>query len=137
MFLLTVLGAALRVIALSTWLFLKPLLGWVLIIVGLIGMPMPVVNGLIFLVIGLALVGPRNRLIRWSRVQIKLLLDWWAARKTPLIGSLGRLARSAAREVSRKHRRMRWWWLERRAARHTTYASLEKHKNVHRLEVKK
>lgn len=113
----TLLLTLLRAVALGTWFVLKPVLGWTLIVIGLIGMPMPIVNGLIFLVIGLALVGPRNRVVRWSRVHIKLLLNRWAALPTPIIGALGRLARRSAQEISRQHRRLRWWLMERRAAR--------------------
>lgn len=114
---LTLLITVLRTAVFTLWLVLKPALGWLLIVVGLIGMPMPIMNGLIFLVIGLALVGPRNRVIRWSRVQIKLLLERWAALDTPVIGPLGRLARLSARQVSMQHRRLRWWMLEREARR--------------------
>jgi len=114
---LTTIALALRTVLVAVWLVLKPILGWFFIVVGLIGMPMPIVNGLIFLLIGLALVGPRNRTIRWSRVQIKRLLRAWAACSTPLIGPLGRLADTSARQVSRSSRRLHWWWRDREAAR--------------------
>lgn len=109
------LGAAIRSALIWLWLICKPVLGWLFIVIGLIGMPMPIVNGLIFLVIGVALVGPRNRVIRWSRVHIKLLLYRWASMRRPLIGPAGRLALASAREISRQHRRLRWWWIDRRA----------------------
>lgn len=111
------LAAALRAGLLAGWLFFKPILGWFFIGIGLIGMPMPIVNGLIFLVIGITLVGHRNRQIRWSRVQIKLLLASWADRRHPLLRSTGRLAWRSAQEISRQHRRLRWWQMERQAAR--------------------
>jgi hypothetical protein len=114
---ITLLLTALRALALGAWFVLKPTLGWLLIVIGLIGMPMPIMNGVIFLVIGLALVGHRNRVIRWSRVRIKQLLRWWAALETPVVGPLGRLADRSARGISRQHRRMRWWWMERQARR--------------------
>ncbi|NJN16464.1 MAG: hypothetical protein HC822_09435 [Oscillochloris sp.] len=113
----TIAIAAFRGTLLALWLFFKPVLGWFFIVLGLIGMPMPIVNGLIFLMIGLALVGPRNRAVRWSRVRIKTFLRRWAALPTPLIGALGRLADRSARNVSRASRRLHWWSLERRAAR--------------------
>ncbi len=119
---LTILLAVLRTLIFGLWAVLKPVLGWLLIVVGLIGMPMPIMNGVIFLVLGLALVGQRNRVIRWSRVQIKLLLQWWAALDTPLVGPLGRLARRSAQAISRQHRRMRWWFMERRARRQAAQA---------------
>jgi hypothetical protein len=114
---LALMMTLLRAALLATWLVLKPVLGWLFIVIGLIGMPMPIVNGLIFLLIGLALVGPRNRLIRWSRVHLKLFLRQWAAHPAPLIGWIGRLARRSAQQISRQHRRLRWWWLERKARR--------------------
>lgn len=117
-----VLLNVLRIALLALWAVLKPVLGWLLIVVGLIGMPMPIMNGVIFLVIGLALVGQRNRVIRWSRVQIKLLLQWWAALDTPLVGPLGRLAQRSAQAISRQHRRMRWWFMERRARKQAALA---------------
>lgn len=105
----------LRVALFTTWLVLKPVLGWFFIVIGLIGMPMPIVNGLIFLLIGLALVGPRNRVVRWCRVHLKLFLKEWAAHPAPWIGRVGRLAQRSAQQISRQHRRLRWWWLERKA----------------------
>ncbi|WP_129626335.1 hypothetical protein [Candidatus Oscillochloris fontis] len=110
---MTLLLAIVRSILIWIWLACKPVLGWFLIIIGLIGIPMPIVNGLIFLMLGIALVGPRNRIIRWSRVHLKLFLYRWAALPTPLIGTLGRIALNAARQVSRQHRRLRWWWMSR------------------------
>jgi hypothetical protein len=112
--------AALRGIVFAVWLILRPTLGWLLIVLGLIGMPMPIVNGTIFLVLGLILVGPRNRVIRWSRVNIKLILDRWALMHNPLLGFSGRMARNSARQISRQNRRLRWWWLERQR-RNTEY----------------
>ncbi|MCX7792636.1 MAG: hypothetical protein N2378_18535 [Chloroflexaceae bacterium] len=111
---LALMISMLRAALLATWLVLKPVLGWFFIVIGLIGMPMPIVNGLIFLLIGLALVGPRNRLIRWSRVHLKLFLKGWAAHPFPLVGGAGRLAQRSAQQISRQHRRLRWWWLERK-----------------------
>ncbi|HMQ31705.1 MAG TPA: hypothetical protein PKD53_13345 [Chloroflexaceae bacterium] len=119
---LTIVLTVLRSALLALWFVLKPVLGWLLIVIGLIGMPMPIMNGVIFLVIGLALVGHRNRLIRWSRVQIKLLLVWWSALDTPLVGPLGRLARRSAQTISRQHRRMRWWFMDRRARKQAALA---------------
>lgn len=113
----TLLVLALRTVIFSLWLLLKPVLGWLLIVIGLIGMPMPIMNGVIFLLLGIALVGNRNWLIRWSRVQIKLLLAYWAALPTPVVGFVGRLAQRSAQQISKQYRRMRWWQIERRARR--------------------
>lgn len=117
--------AALRGIGFAVWFVLRPTLGWLLIVLGLIGMPMPIVNGTIFLVLGLILVGPRNKVVRWSRVQIKLLLDRWAAMVHPLLGFSGRMARNSARQVSRQNRRLRWWWMERERTKRALQAPQE------------
>jgi hypothetical protein len=98
----------------SVWKATKPILGWFLIVIGLIGMPMPIINGTIPLLIGIAMVGHRNWLIRWTRVHIKLFLRWWSARDWPLLGPLGRVARRSAEEISRQHRRMRFWMMDRK-----------------------
>jgi hypothetical protein len=114
--------AILRSLIIGVWLILRPVLGWTLIVVGLIGMPMPIINGTIFLVLGVILVGKRNRLIRWSRVQLKLLLARWAALDTPVIGPLGRLARRSAQTISRQNRRMHWWFMARQARQRVALA---------------
>jgi hypothetical protein len=110
---LMVILAALRGILFAAWLVLRPILGWLLITLGLIGMPLPIINGTIFLVLGLVLVGPRNKVIRWSRVHTKLFLDRWATQPHPLLEFSGRLTRDSARQVSRQNRRLRWWWMDR------------------------
>jgi hypothetical protein len=117
---LTLTLVATRTLILGLWFILRPILGWTFILLGLIGMPLPIVNGLIFLVLGLALVGPRNKIIRWSRVHIKLFINRWAALSTPGVGALGRLAQRSAQQVSRQHRRIHWWWLDYRARRRAT-----------------
>lgn len=124
----TLVILALRAVFLSIWVLFKPVLGWLLIVVGLIGMPMPIMNGVIFLLLGIALVGHRNWVIRWSRVRIKLLLARWAALPTPVIGLIGRLANRSAQQISKQYRRMRWWQMERRARR----APGQPHEATHR-----
>lgn len=111
---LTFVVAILRSALTWLWMVGKPLLGWVFIVVGLIGMPMPIVNGLIFLLIGVTLVGHRNWLIRWSRVHFKLFVHRWARLATPVIGPLGRLALASLRQFSRQYRRLRRWWHARK-----------------------
>ena len=96
------------------WPIFRQTLGWLCILLGIIGLVLPVLQGMIFLVIGIALVGRRHPLIRWSSVSLKLFLRRWAALSTPLVGRLGRIALRAQQEVSRKRRRLHWWHVERR-----------------------
>lgn len=110
---LTLLITVTRTLLWGAWFILRPILGWFFILFGIIGMPLPLINGTIFLLIGLVLVGQRNKVVRWTRVHIKLMLVRWAALPTPLIGTLGRLALRTSQQMSRQHRRMRWWWRER------------------------
>jgi hypothetical protein len=99
------------------WPVLRQVLGWIFILLGLVGLVLPILQGVIFLVIGIALVGRRNRLIRWVSVCLKLFLRRWAALSTPLIGPLGRMALRGQQELSRQRRRLHWWYVERRAKR--------------------
>ena len=112
--------AALKTVLLVSWFLARPILGWFFIVLGLIGMPMPIVNGIIFLMIGIALVGHRNRAIRWSRVKVKLLLKWWASLPHPILRWTGCLAKRSSQQISRQHRRLRWWWMDRRRGKKET-----------------
>ena len=96
------------------WPVFRQVLGWLFILLGLLGLVLPILQGVIFLVIGIALVGRRHPLIRWASVYLKLFLRRWAAVKTPVIGPLGRMARRGQQEVSRQRRRLHFWWIERR-----------------------
>jgi hypothetical protein len=97
------------------WPVLRQVLGWIFIALGIVGMVLPVLQGVLFLMIGIALVGRRNWLIRWCAVRIKLLLRRWAAHPHPLIGRSGRWSLRAQQRLSRQRRRMAWSWMERRA----------------------
>jgi len=105
------------------WPVLRQVLGWLLILLGLVGLVLPILQGVLFLVIGIALVGRRHPVIRWVAVYFKLGLRRWAALQTPLIGPLGRMALRGQQEVSRQRRRLHWWYVERRRlkARHQSY----------------
>lgn len=97
------------------WPVLRQILGWCCIALGLLGLVLPILQGGIFLVLGVALVGRRNVLIRWAAVRYKQFVRRWAALDTPLIGWAGRLALRAQHESSRRRRQLHWWYVERRA----------------------
>jgi hypothetical protein len=88
------------------WPVIRQVLGWFFILVGLLGLLLPVLQGVLFLVIGVALVGRRNWLIRRAAILIKRSLRRWAKVSTPMIGPLGRMALRAQREYSRQSRRL-------------------------------
>src|SRR5262245_7666362 len=95
------------------WPIARQVLGWMLILLGLLGLVLPVLQGVLFLVIGIALVGRRNGVIRRTTFVFKRFLRRWAAVRTPLIGPAGRLALRAqwksSRESRRLHRRYTEW----------------------------
>ncbi|MBK9710828.1 MAG: hypothetical protein IPO81_05735 [Kouleothrix sp.] len=95
------------------WPIVRQVVGWILIALGLLGLVLPVLQGVLFLVLGIALVGRRNIVIRYSSVALKRFLRRWAALPTPLIGPSGRVALRAQRQYSRQsrhlHRRYAAW----------------------------
>jgi hypothetical protein len=99
------------------WPIIRQVIGWIFIILGIIGLVLPILQGVLFLVIGIALVGRRNWLIRKTSVSCKLFLRRWAAVQTPLIGPLGRVALRGQQRVSWQRRRLHWWYEERRRQR--------------------
>jgi hypothetical protein len=96
------------------WPVVRQVIGWLCILLGLVGLVLPVLQGVIFLMIGIALVGRRHPLIRYVSVYFKLFLRRWAAVQTPAIRSLGRMALRGQQKVSRQRRRLHFWWIERR-----------------------
>jgi hypothetical protein len=98
---------------LLAWWLLRQVLGWFFILLGLLGLVLPVLQGVVFLVIGVALVGRRNPLIRRSRLVFKRFLRRWATARSPLVGGAGRLALRAQWKCSREsrhlHRRYTEW----------------------------
>lgn len=95
------------------WPVIRQVLGWFFIFLGLLGLVLPILQGVLFLVIGVALVGRRNWLIRRSALLIKRALRRWAALPTPVIGPLGRLALKAQHECSRQSRHLHRHFAER------------------------
>lgn len=59
----------------QAWPVVRPILGWISLIVGVLGVILPILQGVIFLVIGAALIGPRHWVVRGTRVRYKLLLQ--------------------------------------------------------------
>jgi hypothetical protein len=95
------------------WPVMRQVLGWIFIILGLLGLVLPVLQGVLFLVIGIALVGQRHWLLRRVRILIKRGLRRWAALRVPVIGPAGRIALRAQWRFSRQgrhlHRRYAEW----------------------------
>ena len=105
----------------TTWhyvgLWLRLILGWFFIGLGVLGVILPILPGMPWLIIGTWLIGRRSRLFRKTGVAGKRFLRRWAAHQRPVIGGLGRWALRTQREASRQRRRVSWWLAERLAAR--------------------
>ncbi|WP_129670887.1 hypothetical protein [Candidatus Chloroploca sp. Khr17] len=84
------------------WLVLRQIVGWLLIIIGLLGMILPG-PGIPFFVLGVLLVGRRHHLIRRSWVLLRLSLRRLGQRP----GLLGRAAQFAYRHIQRMRAQIR------------------------------
>lgn len=89
------------------WCLARPVVGWGLIVLGLLGLVLPVLQGVLFLALGISLVGQRSYPIRLVRVQTRLLLKRWEALPVPLLRAPGRWLRRQQQELSRRQRRLR------------------------------
>src|SRR5215212_8732178 len=110
---------------LIAWWLLRQVLGWFFILLGLLGLVLPVLQGVLFLVIGVALVGRRNPLIRHSMLIFKRFLRHWASARSPLVGGAGRLALRAQWKCSRESRHLQRRFTEWRQRRATSSLETE------------
>jgi hypothetical protein len=91
---------------LRIWQALRPSLGWLCMAVGALGMIFPLLPGIPFLLVGVALVGRRNWVLRWVSVQEKRVLRRWARHPAPIVRGVGRwLARRQWHVTNRLRRR--------------------------------
>jgi uncharacterized membrane protein YbaN (DUF454 family) len=77
---------------------IRRVLGWGTIALGLLGIVLPVLPGLIFIAIGVVLLGPHDPALRRSAIAIRLILRRWSQCKQRHFRQLGRFARSRYRE---------------------------------------
>jgi hypothetical protein len=82
-------------------------LGWVVIAVGLVLLPLPIPLGLILLIIGAWLIGTRSRAVRLTTVYTRLFLRRWARLPIPYVNRPGRFLLAKQRQLAREVRRRR------------------------------
>lgn len=90
---------------LQAWRLLRPGIGWLCLAVGLLGMILPVLPGIPILLLGVALVGRRNRLLRWAGIQEQRLLRRWSRHPAPLMRGTGRWVLRQRRQLASQLRR--------------------------------
>ena len=106
----------LRRAGLFLWLSIRVILGCAFILLGILGVILPILPGMSWLIIGTWLIGRRSRLLRRANVWGKRLLRRWAALDRPVAGAVGRWALRSQRDTSRRLRRIGWWWEARQGA---------------------
>lgn len=107
---LVALITALQTVWPYVWICMRPVLGWSSILVGILGVILPIIPGIPFLVVGVTLVGRRTWIIRWVAVNWKYMLRRWATSPVPVFGTIGRWAWRSQQEVSRQRRRLVWYF---------------------------
>lgn len=89
---------------------LRLLVGGGLIVVGILGVVLPILPGMPFLILGTLVMGRRSRIFRRGSVAGKRFLHRWAAHERPWVAKLGRWSLMAQRDSSRRLRHLLWWW---------------------------
>lgn len=95
---------------------LRLLIGGGLITLGILGVILPILPGMPFLILGTLVIGRRSRLLRLASVGGKQALRRWAKHERPLVGNVGRWGLEAQRDSSRRLRHIFWWLHARRRA---------------------
>ena len=98
---------AVRSACLRIWRLLRPGIGWLCLGVGVLGLLLPILPGIPILLLGVALVGRRNRLLRWAGLQEKRLLRRWSRHPAPLMRDTGRWFVRQRRQIATQLRRRR------------------------------
>lgn len=94
--------------------YARTTLGWCSIVIGVLGIILPVLPGVPFLIIGGQLIGQRDPYLRRARVYTRLALRHLAQSETPALRCIGRGARQAGRQTVLCRRRLGWSRVPRR-----------------------
>jgi 2'-5' RNA ligase len=102
------------------WPVVRPIIGWLCIALGILGIILPILQGIVFLVIGATLIGRRNPVVRWFRVRYKQLLRTWLHSPNQFLRWMGRRGQQALKAIHRQTRHLRQR-LQLRAKRRRTF----------------
>lgn len=72
---------------------IRRILGWSSIVLGLLGIVLPVLPGLIFIAVGIVLLGPHDPALRRMAIAIRLILRRWSQAKQRHMRRVGQFAR--------------------------------------------
>jgi hypothetical protein len=96
--------------------YLRLIIGFIFIVIGILGVILPVLPGTIWLIIASLIIGKRSRMLRRASVAGKRGLRRWAAHPQPIIGGLGRWSLGMQHDTSRSLRRVNRWMGDRQNA---------------------
>ena len=85
---------------------IRRILGWSSIGLGLLGIVLPVLPGLIFIALGIVLLGPHDPALRRSAIAIRLILRRWSQAEQRHMRQIGRFVRRRyceQRHILRSH----------------------------------
>ena len=89
--------------------YLRVVIACVFIVVGILGVILPVLPGTIWLIIASLIVGKESRLLRRASVAGKRWLRRLADHEHAVVRRLGRWSLLAQRDTSCRLRRVNWW----------------------------
>ncbi len=87
---------------------LRSVLGWSLIVIGMIVAPMPIPFGIPMIIVGVAVLGPRSRRLRLMFYTARRRLRELARNNPPLLGSAAMWLLSIERNLMQSYRNRTW-----------------------------
>jgi hypothetical protein len=102
--LLTIVASALQRLSEALVLFGRAVLGWGCVVVGIVITISPIPFGFLLVIMGVILLGARNRGLRMARVAWKRLLRRWAALPLPVVSAVGQRLQQAQQSLERRMR---------------------------------
>lgn len=96
--------------------YLRVVLACIFVVIGILGVILPVLPGTIWLIIATLIIGRESRLLRKGSVAGKRWLRQLSAHRNPVVGWVGRWSVAAQRDTSRSLRRVNWGLARMQAA---------------------